>query len=510
MKSFNGILILSSVLLLGACGKKQYSSATGWAYNDKSNGGFEVVPYIEQETGPGLVFIEGGTFAMGRVEQDVLYDHNNPVRRVTVSSFYMDEAEVTNVNYLEYLYWIGRVFGEDYPEVLVKALPDTLVWRSQLGFNETYVENYLRHPAYNYYPVVGVTWVQANDYCAWRTDRVNEQILVRERIMNHHPDEQMGEENFNTEAYLLGQYQQGFNEKGQPVNIFTGEPRIVRMEDGILLPRYRLPTEAEWEYAALALVGNTDPNVDREIVKQRRLYPWNGHVSRNPNEKFKGDMLANFRRGRGDYMGSAGRLNDMCDVTCPVYKFWPNDFGLYNMPGNVSEWVMDVYRPLSLIDMDEFRPVRGNVFKRKLLDPDGMIEAKDSLGRIQYVDVDTNSHRRNYNRSSYLDVKDGDFTSSIYYNTESYQDPEKSNELMYEFGAQTLINNRARVVKGGSWKDPAYWMVAGTRRFMDEETPTDWIGFRCAMDRVGSPIGLGKNTRYQHRGSSQYRKADKR
>jgi hypothetical protein len=73
-----------------------------------------------------------------------------------------------------------------------------------------------------------------------------------------------------------------------------------------------------------------------------------------------------------------------------------------------------------------------------------------------------------------------------------------------------LINNKARVVKGGSWKDVAYWLVPGTRRFMDEETPADWIGFRCAMDRVGSPIGLGKNTRYQHRGGQQYRKEDKR
>jgi gliding motility-associated lipoprotein GldJ len=510
MKIFHGSLFLTSALLLASCGKKQFSSTTGWTYNEKQNGGFEVVPYIEQETGPGLVFIEGGTFAMGRVEQDVLFEHNNPVRRVTVSSFYMDEAEVTNLAYLEYLHWLQRVFGEDYPEVLRKALPDTLVWRSQLGFNEPYVENYLRHPAYNFYPVVGVTWVQANDFCAWRTDRVNEQILVRERVLNHNPEEQIGEENFNTEAYLVGQYQLGFNDKGQPTNIFTGEARIVRMEDGILLPRYRLPTEAEWEYAALALVGNTDPSTDREIVKQRRLYPWNGHIARNPNDKFKGDFLANFRRGRGDLMGGAGRLNDMADITGPVYKYWPNDFGLYNMPGNVSEWVMDVYRPLSMIDMDEFRPVRGNVFKRKLLDADGMIEAKDTLGRIQYVDVDTNANRRNYSRASYLDVKDGDYTSSIYYDNEGFQDPAKSNELMYEFGATSLINNKARVVKGGSWKDVAYWLVPGTRRFMDEETPADWIGFRCAMDRVGSPIGLGKNTRYQHRGGQQYRKEDKR
>jgi len=330
------------VAAFSSCKDQHLSSTTGWAYNDARNGGFEVPAYIEQETGPGLVLIEGGTFVMGQVEQDVLFEHDNMPRRVTISSFYMDEAEVANVAYREYLHWVKRVFGEDYPEVLTKALPDTLVWRSKMGYFDNYVDNYLRHPAYNYYPVVGVSWIQANDYCAWRTDRTNEMIMVREKIMVWHPQEQLAEENFNTEAYLAGQYELGLNNKKkfQPVNIFTGEQRKVRIEDGLLLPKFRLPTEAEWEYAALALVGTTDPSTDREIIKEKRLYPWSGSISRNPNEKFKGDFLANFRRGRGDYMGSAGRLNDMADATAPVYYYWPNDFGLYHMAGNVSEWVM--------------------------------------------------------------------------------------------------------------------------------------------------------------------------
>jgi gliding motility-associated lipoprotein GldJ len=279
------------------------------------------------------------------------------------------------------------------------------------------------------------------------------------------------------------------------------------VEDGILLPKYRLPTEAEWEYAALSLIGNTDPGTDREIVAERRLYPWNGHIARNPQDAFKGDFLANFRRGRGDMMGSAGRLNDNADVTAPVFSYWPNDFGLYNMAGNVSEWTMDLYRPLSLQDMDEFRPHRGNVFKKKLLDDEGLVAEKDSLGRIQTVNVtdDDALKRRNYKKSDYRDYKDGDYESSVYYNDPSYLDQTKQDELMYEFSVVSLINNNARVVKGGSWKDPAYWMVPGTRRFMDETTATDWIGFRCAMDRLGSPMGLGKNTR-KKKGGDQYRK----
>lgn len=501
-----GLLTAGLALGLLSC-KKDKSGATGWNYNDPKNGGFEKVPYVEQETGPGLVLIEGGTFTMGRVEQDVNYEWDHVPRRVTVSSFYMDETEVTNIFYREYLYWLERVFGEDYPEVVKKAKPDTLVWRSKLGYNEPYVEYYLRHPAYNDYPVVGVNWVQATDYCAWRSDRVNEQILIRENILENNPT-QIAEDNFNTDSYLENQYD-GVTTKKQLKDLRTGSDRKVRMEDGILLPKYRLPTEAEWEYAALALVGNTDPSTDREIVRERRLYPWNGHIARNPQDKFKGDFIANFRRGRGDYMGSAGRLNDNADITAPAFSYWPNDFGLYNMAGNLSEWVMDNYRPFSLQDMDEFRPFRGNVFKKKLLNDEGGVADKDSLGRIQNVDVEEkeNVDRRNYKKADYIDYRDGDYNSSIYYNDESFkEDPEKQNELMYEFGNVTLINKNARVVKGGSWKDPAYWMVPGTRRFMDENTATNWIGFRCAMDRVGSPVGLGKKNQRRGTGGSQYRK----
>ena len=192
----NCLSLIALALLLASCTKEK-SSVTGWNYNDPKNGGFEVVPYDEQETGPGLVLVEGGTFAMGRTEQDITQDWNNIPRRVTVSSFYIDETEVANIHYLEYLYWLSRVFAADYPEVFKKALPDTLVWRDKLAYNEPLVELYLRHPAYQQYPVVGVNWLQASDFCAWRTDRVNEQILVREGIMRPNPN-QINEDNFNS------------------------------------------------------------------------------------------------------------------------------------------------------------------------------------------------------------------------------------------------------------------------------------------------------------------------
>ena len=92
MISRNYFSLMALTLLLASCGKEK-SSVTGWNYNDPANGGFEVAPYDEQETGPGLVLVEGGTFSMGRTEQDITQDWNNIPRRVTVSSFYIDETE---------------------------------------------------------------------------------------------------------------------------------------------------------------------------------------------------------------------------------------------------------------------------------------------------------------------------------------------------------------------------------------------------------------------------------
>lgn len=438
--------------------------------------------------GPGLVFIEGGTFIIGRVEEDVMADWNNVPRRVTVTSFYMDETEVSNTDWKEYMYWLSRVYP-DYPQVIKNALPDTLVWRSPLGYNEPYVTDYLRHPAYNDYPVVGVSWLQASDYCLWRSDRVNEMLLVKKGILNLELG-QKGEDNFNTDAYLAGQYTGSVNKNLPslaPGMEETGRP--VRFEDGILLPKYRLPTEAEWEFAASALLGNT---YDERLV-ERRIYPWNGHNVRNAEAKDRGKMMANFARGRGDYMGMAGNLNDGYAYTAPVKAYWPNDYGLYCMAGNVNEWVLDVYRPLNYEDFDELRPFRGNIFTTPY-DENGQMFRKDSLGRIprRWVTEQEAADRRNYNKAYYVNYKDGDVASTL-----DYRDGETIKETdsnrMYEQGKKeqkykgmtTLINDHVRVYKGGSWRDRAYWLSPGARRYLDEATATNDIGFRCAMEAVG-------------------------
>jgi gliding motility-associated lipoprotein GldJ len=491
------LLFLVSCSLFKKKGNANVSSTTGWKYNNPDNGGFEVALGAKQETGPGLVLIEGGRFTMGEISQDVFFDWNNRPRTVTVSSFYLDETEVKNVDYREYLYWLRRVYTE-FPQVYRNALPDTLVWRSPMGFNDPYVQYYFRHPSYNNYPVVGVSWLKANDYCAWRSDRVNEQLLIDFGELSPDP-EQANQNNYNTEAYLARQYDGVTNKLRKSLNPDETERRT-NFEDGLLLPSYRLPTEAEWEFAAYALAGNTV----QERIYERRVYPWDGKNVRNSIPRYRGEMMANFVRGRGDMMGVAGSLNDQASITAEVKSYWPNDYGLYCMAGNVNEWVQDVYRPLTSDDVDEFNPFRGNVYTDLRRDANGQVVTKGNLGKL-YVDtvkpVDV-SNRYNYQKGDYRNYKDGDY-KSVVGNPEDWKNETNDNKdaslKMYAQSRNaagkptvdfvTLINDNARVYKGGSWKDRAYWLNPSTRRFLDQTESRDDIGFRCAMIRVGSPAG---------------------
>jgi len=465
------------LLSLSSCNKGT-SSSTGWEYNNSDWGGFEDRDYMGQETGPGMVFVPGGTFVMGNTEQDVMYEHHTFPRRITVSSFYMDETEVRNIDYREYLYWLGRTFGENYKEIVKAAEPDQFVWRDELAYNEPYVEYYFTHPAYDEYPVVGVNWEQAMDYCEWRTDRVNEMIMIRDGYLELNPN-QTDADNFNTDAYLAGQYE-GVQGKKPMENLDPNgeEYRKVQFEDGVLLPDYRLPTEAEWEYAALSLMGNMVE--DDERVTDRKIYPWNGTTTRYYKGGWQGDFLANFKRGRGDNMGLAGNLNDNASITAPVDAFYPNDFGLFNMAGNVSEWTLDVYRPLTHEDAADLNTFRGNEFKTLVLDDEGNVATKnDTTGKLEYrlVTDEEVASRRNYRTGDVRNYLDGDENSL---NGEDY---------MYNYGVSSLVDNESRVYKGGSWADRAYFLSPGTRRFLDQQESSSEIGFRCAMIRVGSPSG---------------------
>ncbi|WP_297332719.1 gliding motility lipoprotein GldJ [Flavobacterium sp.] len=539
-------LVVALAITFGftACSKKSggsnTSTATGWRINDKKGGFQHNSRYKQQEPGPGLVEVEGGTFTMGRVADDVMHDWNNTPTQQHVQSFYMDETEVTNVMYMEYLDWLKRVYPpseENYKNIYVGALPDTLVWRSALGYNETMTNNYLRHPAYGNYPVVGVNWIQAVEFSKWRTDRVNEALLEQEGYIKRDAKvtDVSAESTFSTEAYLESPSKSyGGNEeivyKGRN-NKLSGDEEAkgvyAQRTSGLILPEYRLPTEAEWEYAAIALVGNREYN----LYRGNKKYPWKGQYTRNSRRQSKGDQLANFKQGKGDYGGIAGWSDDNADITAPVKTYPPNDFGLYDMAGNVAEWVADVYRPIVDDEANDFNYYRGNVYMKNKIGDDGRAELVtaetieyDTLanGRIQYrnlpgqiaqeaITQEDVFLRQNYTRSDNRDYRDGDVQSSRFYNYGATDEGGLSeNQRMYdspkhEVGSDslgemykkwdpssartTLINDNVRVYKGGSWRDRAYWLDPAQRRYFPQDMATDYIGFRCAMSKVGPKNG---------------------
>lgn len=549
IKLFATVVVAS--LFVGCSKSRDYknsSRATGWKMNAKE-GGFQYNPKAkEQETGPGLVFVEGGTFTMGRVQDDPMHDWNNSPTQQHVQSFYMDETEVTNLMYLEYLDWLKKVFpptDENYRRIYDGAVPDTLVWRNRLGYNEVMTNNYLRHPAYAEYPVVGVSWIQAVEFSNWRSDRVNEMQLEKEGITvrNARYDVEPGA-TFNTETYLMaptmayggndsitrgGRVSQNMAKRSKDsTNLY------IQRKDGVLLPDYRLPTEVEWEYAALGLVSLRSYNVYRG----KKKYPWEGQYTRSGKRRSRGDQMANFKQGAGDYGGISGWSDDGADITAQVKSYEPNDFGLYDMAGNVAEWVADVYRPIIDDDYNDFNYYRGNVYTKnaisedgtvKLITPDsivydtlsnGKVIARGLPGQILKIPVDENETylRTNFSKSDNRNFRDGDKPSTRYYQSfgeedgdnlepgkrmynaplpEVYADSTGELHRQYDKASNrtTLIDNEVRVYKGGSWRDREYWLDPAQRRYFPQDMATDYIGFRCAMSRVGSKSKDSKRPR---------------
>jgi formylglycine-generating enzyme len=339
-----------TTLALGSasCGKK--GKAKGMPDNGQLVG--TSYAYSKSMSKPiGMVYVPPGTFHMGPSDEDINYNFTARNKQVSINGFWMDATEITNNEYRQFVWWVrdslaakelgygkevdgnfavdwkkaqtikysdksvlekiskltltpdNRLYGRNEidPEKLEfqveffdlkeaakrenkgkprqafikkfpeKIYPDTLVWMRDFSYsyNEPMTKRYFSHPSFGNYPVVGVNWKQASAFCSWRSN------------------------------YL---------------NSFLERKKMAVESD------FRLPTEAEWEYAARG--GRT-----------QSMFPWGNYYLRNK----KGCLLANFKPGRGNYPEDGGFYTVRADA------YWPNDFGLYNMSGNVAEWTSSLY-----------------------------------------------------------------------------------------------------------------------------------------------------------------------
>ncbi len=351
---YYNFIAITALVLMSGCGLLGKKNKGGSLPNDGQLHGIASSTKYTLPKPPGMVYIPQGTFHMGPSDEDVAYAFSARNRSVSISGFWMDATEITNAEYRQFAYWVrdsivakkmgyvkagsdgveyvdwdkmktmkwndpkvveqlgqtdlilspeDRIFGKKeldaakliyHSEVFdlkeaakrenagkarsqfivkkdVRIYPDTLVWIRDFSYsyNEPMTKRYFAHPSFDNYPVVGVNWLQASAFSEWRTHYLNSFLISKNRVQESD---------------------------------------------------FRLPTEAQWEYAARG-------------GRSQSMFPWGNYYLRNK----KGCLLANFKPGRGNYPEDGGFYTVRADA------YWPNDFGLYCMSGNVAEWTSSIY-----------------------------------------------------------------------------------------------------------------------------------------------------------------------
>ena len=242
---------------------------------------------------------------------DKQYEIYQPPRTVKiVENFYADIGEVTNIDYKEYTYWLSYIFGKESLEYQ-NALPDSLVW-FDCPENNTLGMIYYDHPSFDTYPVVGISYAQAKSFTDWRTNRVAELILVNKGFVKLFP-KQNRDNYFTIQRYSEGDYEW-----------------LIKRED-VLLPKYSLPTEQEWEYIAQGESSNhfgidsLSRHNKKVLKKSKYLFNTNEYL------QSKASKYTKPQRDSAQIM----------IFTSSLYSFGKNVNELYHTIGNVAEIIDD-------------------------------------------------------------------------------------------------------------------------------------------------------------------------
>lgn len=308
----------------------------------------------------------------------------------SIESFYIGVIEEPNIGYVMYLRWLLTVHIST-PEVFVQALPQTddgLGWRNT---DEAHVVNYLLNPRCAYYPVTGLTWLQIQKYLQWKTDRLNEAILIRSGFIRENVNQQYDDENFNTEAYLYGQ----FTPDNRLLISENGDPRQVHFSDGVLFTGFRLPTLSEWQLAQRTEVyplasSSIKPTTRSKHIFGDEYYPM-VLQNRDSYDEYEYGLRSAIWSYETDFKNlEFGKVPSHADSLSQLFatlilNYPKKAYGPVNMEKGVSEWLLNSEEHPNAGWFQAYEKSGFKTYKEAaVLTDDGTMHEKDSVGRLRF------------------------------------------------------------------------------------------------------------------------------